>query len=136
MKSVTPANTSCRPCREKISPSTNTSPDPLSGSTISSWSPVLNASPSCTMRSPVNSSIGGLLELRFDFFDGRHRVGAGQPPGDDRARRVAEAHHPLEVPLREQAVAQRAAERVARAQSVDDLDRRGRHLDGLAAARG
>ena len=36
--------------------------------------------------------------------------------------------------LGEQTVAERAAERVARAEAVDDLDRRRRHLDGLAAA--
>ena len=41
----------------------------------------------------------------------------------------------LDVPARQQAVAQRAAERVAGAEPVDDVDRHGRHHDGLVAAR-
>ena len=46
-----------------------------------------------------------------------------------RAGGVAEAHHPLELPARQQPVAQRAAERVAGAEAVDHLDRHGRDLD-------
>ena len=42
---------------------------------------------------------------------------------------VAEAHHALELPARQQPVAERAAERVAGAEAVDDLDRHGRDLD-------
>ena len=59
---------------------------------------------------------------------GGHGVGAGQPPGDDGAGRVAEPHRPLQVPPGEQAVAQRAAEGVTRAEAVHHVDRHRRHL--------
>ena len=58
-----------------------------------------------------------------------HRVRARQPRGDERPRGVAEAHHALELPAGQQAVAERAAEGVAGAEAVDDLDRHGRDLD-------
>ena len=77
---------------------------------------------------PPASSILGL-----DLVHSGHRVGARQPPRDDRTGGVAEPHAPLQVPSSEKGVTQRAAERVARAEAVDDVDRHRRHLDvGLA----
>ena len=62
-----------------------------------------------------------------------HGVRAQQLPGDERAGRVREPDRPLERPVVQQAVDERAAERVARPEPVDHLDRDRRHLDGLRA---
>ena len=60
-----------------------------------------------------------------DLGDGRHRVGAHQPPGDDRTGGVAVADGANEVPVAEEAVTERTAERVACAEAAHDLDRNG-----------
>src|SRR3954451_10025517 len=100
------------------SPSTVTSAPPSSGSTISSSSPVSSAASPSAIRSPqkpqpassglISSLYKELLHFRFRG----HRVRASQARGHDRPGRVAEPHPALEVPVREQAVAQRAPERV------------------------
>ncbi len=59
----------------------------------------------------------------------RHRVRAREPRGDVRARGVGQPDRALERPALEQPVHERAAERVARAEPADDLDRHRRHLD-------
>ena len=55
--------------------------------------------------------------------EGRHRVRAREPRRDVRARRVGEPDRALEVPAVQQPVHERAAERVARAEAADDVDR-------------
>src|SRR3954451_17132781 len=80
------------------------------------------------------SGIDDLLEHRCHLVLSGHGVRAGEPRGHQRPGRVAEPHRALEPPAGQQAVAQRAAERVARAQSVDHVDRHGRDLDTLVTA--
>src|SRR3990170_3843175 len=65
---------------------------------------------------------------------GGHRGGAGEPGGDEGAGRVRVPHDLFQVPARQEAVAERTAERVAGPQSVDDLDGRGRYLGDPAVA--
>src|SRR5260370_11912146 len=67
-------------------------------------------------------------QKRGDLSFRRHGVRTGQPPGHDGPGRVREAHHLLDVPAGQQAMAERAAERVAGAEAVDDVDRHRRHL--------
>src|SRR5258708_19669742 len=93
---------------------------------------VARSSRSCSNRS---SSMGGFQEL-LDLRSGRHRGRAFQPGRDDRPRGVGEPHRPLQRPPGEQPVAQRAAETVAGADAVDDLDRHRRDLPQAARPRG
>src|SRR6186713_2577562 len=72
------------------------------------------------------SSTAGLPEQPADLGLGGHGVGAGQPGGDQRAGGVAETHRGLQLPAREEPVAERAAEGIPRAEAVDHLDRYGR----------
>ena len=66
-------------------------------------------------------------EQGLDLLLGRHRGGALQPGGDDRAGGVGVLQHLLQRPAGQQAVAERAAEGVAGAEPVErrDRDRRG-----------
>src|SRR5437867_11209386 len=90
----------------------------------------LKPQPACSgVITSSKSGTDGLLHQLLDLAGLRHRVGAGQPRGHERARGVAEAHHALEVPAGEQTVAQRATEGVAGAEAVDHLDRHRRDLD-------
>ena len=56
-----------------------------------------------------------------------HRVGAQQARGDDRAGAVGESHALGRRPAGQQAVAERAAERVAGAEAADDRHAQPRH---------
>src|SRR3954451_11560086 len=122
-----PVNTSSRPSSVKLSPSTVASQPPCSGSTTSSFGPVSSACEPCTTVSPqyvqpadsgVISSIHGLLDQRFDLRLVGHRVRARKPRRDERAGGVAEAKQSRQLPARQQSVAQRPAECVARAEAV------------------
>ena len=114
-----------------------TSHAPASGSTIHSRLPATRArtpppapgraraassTPSPTQTPPARPSTSSTSSRV------RHRRRARQPRSDDRPGRVRVAHHPLQLPPREQPVAQRPAERVPRAEPVDHLHRHRRDL--------
>src|SRR5215217_1440365 len=82
---------------------------------------------------PLQGGGDGGLDMGIDLGGGRHRGGALQPGGDDRPGGVGVAQQLLQGQPGEQAVRERAAERVARAEAVDDLDRGGRDDDPLGA---
>ena len=90
---------------------------------------------SATVANGAGGPVGGGQAL-LDLGRGRHRGGALELAGDDRTGDVGELEDAAQVPAREQAVAQGAAERVAGAEAVDDVDGEGRHLDALVAGRG
>ena len=71
----------------------------------------------------------------LDLGRGGHRGGALQAGGDDGAGRVGVPHDRLQVPAGQQAVAEGAAERVAGAEAVEDLDRERRDLGASSPSR-
>src|SRR6185503_15285403 len=94
---------------------------------MSAWAMVRRVVPLIASRSCDRSSLRAREQL-VDLGDRGHRVGAREPRRDDRAGGVRERERPRELPLREHPMRDRAAERVARAESAHDLDADARHV--------
>src|SRR5215218_5963513 len=135
ISSSSPVSSSCRPPGSSTSTRSPLKPQPARSGVISSAYELVAAAPRRRWAPPV-SGIDDLLELREHLVLRGHGGAARQAGGDDGAGRVAEPHEALEVPAAQEAVTQRAAERVARAEPVHHVHRYGRDLDDLPAVVG
>jgi hypothetical protein len=79
----------------------------------------------------IVSDTDGPPDQRLDLVGRRHRVGAGEARRHDRAGGAREREHAPQVPAREEPVHERAAEGVARAETIHHLDPDRRYLHAL-----